>query len=330
MRFAWIEEHRHKFPVKLQCRVLEVTRSGYYAWKQRPDSPTTKRRTELAEQIRTVHRQNREVYGAPRVYRELAAQGIKCSRNTVAKIMQKTGIRSKMHKKFVVQTTDSRHPHPIAPNTLNRQFTQARPNQAWATDITYISTGEGWLYLAGVLDLCSRKLIGWATADHMRADLVEEALTMAIAERQPVGPVLHHSDRGVQYACDQYQALLSKYKIQASMSRRGNCYDNAVMESFWGTLKTELVHHERYATRATARQSLFEYIEVFYNRKRRHSALGYVSPHEYEQQKLHAMLSDGVPADPLNQEQTETQPCDRARPRKGLAGRLPNTTPLTH
>lgn len=289
MKFAWINDHRREFPVNLQCQVLQVTRSGYYAWKQRPDSQTAKRRTELAERIRTVHQQNRKVYGAPRVHRDLTAQGVKCSRNTVAKIMRENGIRSKMSKRFVVQTTNSRHPHPIAPNTLNREFAQAQPNQAWATDITYIPTDEGWLYLAGVIDLCSRKLIGWATADHMRADLVEEALTMAIVQRQPTGPVLHHSDRGMQYACDQYQALLTKHGLKASMSRRGNCYDNAVMESFWGTLKTEHVHHERYPTRAAARQSLFEYIEVFYNRQRRHSSLGYVSPHEYEQQQLRAM-----------------------------------------
>jgi transposase InsO family protein len=302
VKFAWIDDHRHEFPVNLQCQVLQVTRSGYYAWRRRPESPTAKRQTELAEQIRTVHRRCREVYGAPRVHRDLMGQGVKCARNTVAKIMHKHGIRSKMHKRFVVRTTDSRHPHPIAPNTLNRQFTQAQPNQAWATDITYIPTDEGWLYLAGVIDLCSRKLVGWATADHLRADLVEEALTMAITQRQPTGPILHHSDRGVQYACDQYQALLTKHGLQASMSRRGNCYDNAVMESFWGTLKTEHVHHEHYATRADARQSLFEYIEVFYNRQRRHSSLGYVSPHEYEQQKLRAMLSDGVKAERLNQE----------------------------
>jgi putative transposase len=289
VKFAWIDGHRREFPVHLQCQVLQVTRSGYYAWKRRPESPTAKRQAELAKQIHTVHRQNRKVYGAPRVHRDLTAQGVKCSRNTVAKIMRENGIRSKMSKRFVVQTTNSRHPHPIAPNTLNREFTQAQPNQAWATDITYIPTDEGWLYLAGVIDLCSRKLIGWAAADHMRADLVEEALTMAIVQRRPTGPVLHHSDRGVQYACDQYQALLTKHGFKASMSRRGNCYDNAVMESFWGTLKTEHVHHERYPTRATARQSLFEYIEVFYNRQRRHSSLGYVSPHEYEQQQLRTM-----------------------------------------
>lgn len=282
MKFAWIKDHRRQFPVDLMCQVLEVSRSGYYAWQERPDSPMAQRRTELADQIRAVHQRSRQVYGAPRVHRELAAQGVKCARNTVAKVMRNSGIQSKMRKRFVVRTTDSQHPHPIAPNTLNRQFEQAAPNQAWAADITYIPTDEGWLYLAGVIDLCSRKLIGWATADHLRADLVAAALTMAILQRQPSGPVLHHSDRGVQYACDQYQALLQQHGLQPSMSRRGNCHDNAVMESFWGTLKTELVHHERYATRELATQSLFEYIEVFYNRQRRHSALDYQTPHEYE------------------------------------------------
>jgi putative transposase len=271
VKFAWIDDHRQQFPVDLMCQVLEVSRSGYYAWQQRPASPTRKRQAELAAQIRVVHQCSRQVYGAPRVHRELVAQGVKCARNTVAKVMRNQGIKSKMRKRFVVRTTDSRHGHPIAPNALDRQFQQTAPNQAWAADITYIPTDEGWLYLAGVIDLCSRKLIGWATADHLRADLVEEALTMAIQQRQPSGAVLHHSDRGVQYACDQYQALLQRHGLQPSMSRRGNCHDNAVMESFWGTLKTELVHHERYPTRAAAKQSLFEYIEVFYNRQRRHS-----------------------------------------------------------
>lgn len=243
MKFAWIKAHAEEFPVDLMCTVLEVSRSGYYASQQRAASPLAQRQAALATQIRAVHQRSREVYGAPRVHRELVAQGVKCARNTVAKIMQKQGVKSKMRKRFVVRTTDSRHPHPLAPNILNRQFDQAAPDQAWAADITYIRTDEGWLYLAGVIDLCSRKLIGWATADHLRADLVEEALTMAITQRRPTGPVLHHSDRGVQYACDQYQALLQKHQLQPSMSGRGDCYDNAVMESFWGTLKTlSLIH----------------------------------------------------------------------------------------
>jgi transposase InsO family protein len=200
----------------------------------------------------------------------------------VAKLMRLRGIRSKTRRRFVVRTTDSRHGYPLAANRLNRQFQQPAANQAWAADITYIPTAEGWLYLAAVIDLYSRKIVGWATADHLRAELPATALRMALRERNPSQELLHHSDRGVQYACDDYQQLLAKHNVVASMSRKGNCYDNAVMESFFGTLKTELTHHETFVTREDAKQTLFEYIEVFYNRKRRHSALGYCSPVEYE------------------------------------------------
>ena len=248
------------------CSVLEVSRSGYYAWVRRKPSATARRQDELVRRIGHVHAQSRRIYGAPRVHRELLAHEVPCSKNTVAKLMRKAGLRSKMHKRFVVRTTESRHAHPIAANTLARQFQQAAPNQAWAADITYIPTGEGWLYLAAVIDLCSRKIVGWTTSDSLAADLTCEALRAALLEREPQETVLHHSDRGVQYACDDYQQLLAQSGLTASMSRKGNCYDNAVMESFFGTLKTELVHHERYPTRDAARQSLFEYIEVFYNR----------------------------------------------------------------
>ena len=269
--------------MEVMCRVLRVSRSGFYAWRKRAPCATARRQTELAERIRQVHQGSRAVYGAPRVHRELLAADVRCSKNTVAKLMKQAGLRSKMHKRFVVRTTDSRHPHPIAVNRLNRQFQQPQPDQAWAADITYVATGEGWLYLAALIDLCSRKIVGWATSDSLAAEVSCRALRMALVHRTPHGPLLHHSDRGVQYACDDYQRLLSEYGLAASMSRVGNCYDNAVIESFFGTLKTELVHHERYPTREAARQSLFEYIEIFYNRQRRHSALDYVSPHEYEQ-----------------------------------------------
>jgi transposase InsO family protein len=282
VKFAFIEDHQAEFPIEAMCRVLAVSRSGYYAWQQRPDSPAAIRQAALVEQIQQIHEESRQVYGSPRVHRELAARGVKCSENTVAKLMRKTGVRSKMRKRFVVRTTDSRHAHPIAPNTLDRQFQQQQPDQAWAADITYIRTGEGWLYLAALIDLCSRKIVGWATGDSLAAGLVCQALQMALVHRRPQQTLLHHSDRGVQYACDDYQALLAAHGIQPSMSRTGNCYDNAVIESFFGTLKTELVHHEHYPTREAACQSLFEYIEVFYNRRRRHSAIGYVSPQEYE------------------------------------------------
>jgi transposase InsO family protein len=264
------------------CHVLEVSRGGYYAWRDRTPSAQAVRREQLAREIQAVHADSRAIYGSPRVHKELAARGIACCENTVAKLMRQHGIRSKTRRRFVVHTTDSRHPHPVAENKLNQQFDQELPNQAWAADITYIPTGEGWLYLAAVIDLCSRRIVGWATANHLRAELACQALQMALTHRQPRQTLLHHSDRGVQYACQEYRQLLDRSGLEPSMSRTGNCYDNAVMESFFGTLKTELVHHETYATQAEAQQSLFEYIEVFYNRKRRHSTLSYLSPDQYE------------------------------------------------
>jgi transposase InsO family protein len=196
--------------------------------------------------------------------------------------MQCGGIRSRIRRRFIPQTTDSHHGHPVAGNLLDRQFQQPAKDRAWCCDITAIATEEGWLYLAGVMDLCSRRIVGWAMADHLRAELCLDALTMALEQRRPGAGLLHHSDRGVQYACEDYQALLDREGIRCSMSRTGNCYDNAAMESFWGTLKRELVYHERYATREQAKRSIFEYIEVFYNRRRRHSSLGYKSPVEFE------------------------------------------------
>ena len=268
--------------MEVSCRVLGVSRSGFYAWSRRAPSDAAERRAELTQRIRQVHRESREVYGAPRVHRELRSRGVHCSKNTVAKLMRQSAIRSKARRRFVVRTTDSRHSHPIAPNRLNRHFEQSGPNKAWVADITYIPTGEGWLYLAAVLDLYSRRVVGWATSDSLAAELSCRALRMAVKQRSPVAGVLHHSDRGVQYACDEFQKLLGQHGITPSMSRTGNCYDNAVMESFFSALKRELTHHHSYPTQEAARQSLFEYIEVFYNRRRLHSALDYVSPAEYE------------------------------------------------
>jgi transposase InsO family protein len=282
VKFAFIDVQRTAFPVKVLCKVLGVTRSGYYAWRGRKPSATARRRTDLDEAIRTAHVESRLNYGSPRVHRELQAVGVSCCENTVAKRMRACGLRAKTKRRFRVCTTDSRHGHAVAPNRLDRQFRQAKPNQVWAADITYIPTQEGWLYLAAVIDLCSRRVVGWATADHLRAELACQALKDAVLRRRPSSELMHHSDRGVQYACDEYRILLDRYDLEPSMSRTGNCYDNAVVESFFGTLKKELVHHENYSTRAAAHQSLFEYIEVFYNRKRRHSALGFVSPAEYE------------------------------------------------
>jgi putative transposase len=282
VRFTFIRQHAEEFPVDVLCEVLEVSRSGYYAWRDRPASSQAQRRDRLVERIQAAHVDSQKNYGSPRIHRELRDQGVACSENTVARLMKNHGIRSKMQRRFVVQTTDSRHGHPIAENRLNQQFDVPAPNQVWAADITYIPTGEGWLYLAVVLDLCSRRVVGWAADDHLRAELPAAALQMALTQRRPQGGLLHHSDRGVQYACDDYQSLLARHGITCSMSRRGNCYDNAVVESFFGTLKTELIHHHTYATRNEARLALFEYLEVFYNRKRRHSALDYSSPAEYE------------------------------------------------
>jgi transposase InsO family protein len=313
------------------CYVLEVSRSGYYAWRHRAPSATAARRVSLTEQIRVVHEGSRQVYGAPRIHRELLASDVRCSRGTVAKLMRRAGIRSKMRRRFVVRTTDSRHGHKVAPNRLNRRFRQARPDQAWAADITYIATGEGWLYLAAVIDLCSRKIVGWATGDSLAAELCCRALQMALVHRRPGRTVLHHSDRGVQYACDEYQGLLAEHGLTASMSRTGNCYDNAVMESFFGKLKTELVHHETYATREAARQSLFEYIEVFYNRRRRHSSLGYLSPAEHEQRLAHEKISKSPDsAGEIFSEDNPSSASAAARdPRKGSHGRLSRNSTRT-
>jgi transposase InsO family protein len=282
VKFAFIDAHRQEFPLKSLCRVLAVARSGYYAWRTRKPSATAHRRAELDEAIGKAYDTGRANYGSPRVHRELKAGGVACCENTVAKRMRACGLRAKTKRRFRVSTTDSRHGHALATNRLDRQFHQPQPNRVWVADITYIPTGEGWLYLAAVIDLCSRQVVGWATADHLRAELASKALNDAVTRRRPSGQLMHHSDRGVQYACDEYRILLDRHGLEASMSRPGNCYDNAVVESFFGTLKKELVHHENYPTRAAAHQSLFEYIEVFYNRKRRHSALGYVSPAEYE------------------------------------------------
>jgi transposase InsO family protein len=282
VKFAFIGKHLTEFPVDLACEVLQVSRSGYYVFRSRRISARKHRREELAAKIRLVHEANRRVYGSPRVCRVLREQGESVCENTVAKVMKSQGIRGKTKRKFVPRTTDSVHRQPVAANVLDRQFDAELPNRKWVTDITYIPTDEGWLYLAGVLDLCSRKVVGWSMADHLRTELVSEALSMAMTHRRPLPGVLHHSDRGVQYASDDYQKLLSDHGMQISMSGKGDCWDNAVMESFWSTLKSELVNDEHYATRDQARQSIFQYIEVFYNRQRMHSTLGYKSPEAFE------------------------------------------------
>ena len=283
MRYRFIEEHAGELPVARMCQVLKVSRSGYYDWLRRPKSKRQERQEHLLEQIRQSHAENRQVYGAPRVHADLEEKGVKVCRNTVAKLMRKAGISSKVRRRFVVRTTDAKHEHPVASNALAGRFDAwEKPNRAWCCDITYVPTDQGFLYLAAVMDLCSRKIVGWAMADHLRAELCLDALGMALEQRRPGQGLLHHSDRGVQYACEVYQSLLEERGIECSMSGTGNCYDNAAMESFFGTLKTELVYHEHYPTHEQARRSIFEYIEVFYNRQRRHSALGYRSPVAFE------------------------------------------------
>ena len=285
MRFGWIAGQRTLYPLSVMCRALGVTRGGYYAWERRREQPPgerERRRAELATEIRAVHHDSRRTYGSPRVYHELKARGVDVCENTVAKVMRQEGIRSITRRRFRVRTTDSSHAHPVAPNLLDRDFAAQAPDRKWASDITYVPTGEGWLYLAVVLDLCTRKVVGWAMADHLRSELCLDALDMALKRRRPGQGLLHHSDRGVQYACGDYRDLLRSQGIECSMSRTGDCYDNAVVESFFKTLKVELVYQQRYATREQARRSIFEYLEVFYNRQRLHSSLGYQSPERFE------------------------------------------------
>jgi putative transposase len=279
-----MKRHVKAYPVKLLCKVLRVSRSGYYAWRDRPPCQRQQRAVKLIEQIRVAHASGRGAYGSPRVTVELKAGGVAVCENTIAKYMRQMGLRSLIQRRFVPRTTDSDHPHPVAANLLDRQFQASSANTRWTCDITYVWTAQGWLYLAVVMDLFSRRIVGWSMTEHLRGELVSDALRMALRRRRPGADLLHHSDRGVQYACRDYQALLVAHGITCSMSRVGNCYDNAVTESFFGTLKTEHVHHQHYATREQAKASVFEWIEVFYNRQRRHSSLGYLSPEAFEAQ----------------------------------------------
>ena len=282
MKFDWIQSHRGQFPVPAMCQALEVSKSGFYARLVRPTSKRRLRRKELAGKIRQMYHQSRCTYGSPRVHRDLLDAGEKVCRNTVAKIMRDEDIRSVITRRFVPSTTDSNHDYPTAPNVLDRNFAAWRPDQKWCADITYVQTDQGTLYLACVMDLFSRKIVGWSMSDQMPVELVGNALRMALARREPRAGLIHHSDRGVQYACGVYQDLLHEHGITCSMSRVGDCYDNAAMESFWGSLKTECVYPTHYPTFDEARRSIFDYIEVFYNRVRRHSSLGYVSPEAFE------------------------------------------------
>lgn len=280
MKFAFIADHREAYPVRLMCRVLGVSTSGFYAWQGRPACQRQQANQRLLTEIQAIHERSRQTYGSPRVHAELRARGVVCSRGRVARLMRTNGIVARRRKRYKVTTqVDARRP--VAPNVLARDFTADRPNAKWLADITYIDTYEGWLYLAALMDVYSRRIVGWSMQIHMRSELSEDALLMALGQRKLVDDLLHHSDRGSQYTSGAYQTLLTQAQITASMSGAGSCYDNAMMESFFATLKAECADH-RFATRAAARQAIFEFIEVWYNRQRRHSALNYLTPAEFE------------------------------------------------
>ena len=268
----------------LMCKVLEVSRSGYYAWLRRPISKQAEANRVLLRKIKTIHKENRGVYGSPRIHEALVQQNEICSKNRVARLMRVEGIRAKGKRKFRPQTTDSNHSFPIAENLIKQDFSVAGPNQLWLADITYIPTDEGWMYLASIIDAYSRLIVGWAMADHMRTELTLEALAMAVKSRGVAEGLIHHSDRGSQYASNAYQEELSRLGISCSMSGVGNCYDNAMKESFFHTLKIECVHGENFETRIQARSVIFEYIECFYNRLRFHSSLEYKTPIQFDQE----------------------------------------------
>jgi putative transposase len=281
VKFAFIAAKEVAFPVNAMCRTLGVSSSGYYAWSGRPAPPRAKADILLAVEIAAAHKRGRKAYGSPRVHRELRARGVRVGRKRVERLMRQNGIQGRRKRRFR-RTTDSNHLLPIAPNVVERKFEVEAPNEVWVTDVTYVWTEEGWLYLAAILDLFSRRVVGWAASATNDTALALEALGTALRERRPKPGLVHHSDRGSPYASSDYRDALDRRGMIASMSRTGDCWDNAVAESFFGTLKAELVDHEQYITRASAIASIGDYIETFYNVQRRHSFLGYVSPIEFE------------------------------------------------
>ncbi len=281
MKFAAIEAEKAHYPIALMCRVLEVSRAGYYASRRRPESPRSASNRQLVAKVEEAYAASRRNYGSPRICRELRDMGHRVGRHRIARLMREHGLVARKKRRFRV-TTDSNHLQPVAPNVLGRNFQVKDLNRAWVGDITYLATAEGWLYLAVLLDLCSKKVVGWAMSEHLDTSVALAALRMALERRQPPPGLVHHSDRGVQYASDAYTDALQAYGLVPSMSRRGNCWDNAPAESFFSTLKTELVRDRVFPSRARARTEVFEYIEVFYNRTRRHSSLGQISPMNFE------------------------------------------------
>lgn len=268
---------RLDYPIALLCRVFDVSRSGFYAWLARKPSPRQQADERLKVAIKAAHRQSRETYGVRRMQPDLASQGFSAGRDRIGRLRQELGLRCKQKRRFTA-TTNSRHDLPVAPNLLGQVFMPTRPNEMWLTDITYLPTREGWLYLAGVKDVFTCEIVGYAMDERMTQELTARALWQAVRNKRPPAGLIHHSDRGSQYCAHVYRKLLDQFGMQASMSRKGNCFDNAPMESFWGSLKNELTHHQHYETRAHAKAAVQEYIEIFYNRQRRHSRLGYLSP----------------------------------------------------
>jgi len=282
VKYAFIRQHSEVHKITRLCKLLEVSPSGYYDWHDRPESNRSRENRALTEKIRYFHQQSNEIYGSPKIHEDLLDEGETCSVNRVARLMKVADIKSKVARKFVI-TTDSKNTMQPAPDLLKRQFRVNKHNEAWVSDTTFIATREGWLYLAIILDLFSRQVIGWSMGNRNNTELVQDALTMAIWRRGQIKDVIVHSDQGSTYASGGYQQQLSENNLRCSMSRKGECLDNAVAESFFGSLKNELVYHEDYRTRVEAKQSIFEYIEVFYNRKRRHAFLNYMTPVEYEE-----------------------------------------------
>ena len=281
MRFAFIETEKACFPVTLMCRMLAVSRAGFYAWRRRPAAAQTREDQVLAVAVAAIYAENHGRYGSPRVQMELRNRGQRSGRKRIARLMRLQGLRARPRRRYQT-STDCRHGLPVCSNLLARRFAVAQPNTAWVTDMTYLWTAQGWLYLAVIIDLFSRRIVGWSMSERIDRKLALDALRMALAQRRPQPGLIHHSDRGSQYASGDYQQLLAQHGLRGSMSRRGDCWDNAVAESFFASLKLELVYQVQWRTRAEVRTAIFEYLELFYNRRRRHSSLGYLSPVEFE------------------------------------------------
>ena len=285
MKYRAISENVSRFPVSLMCRCLRVSKAGFYAWQHRPLSARAKTNERLLVRIRGAHKHSRKTYGSPRIHATLKAEGVDAGRHRIARLMRAHGIRAKTRRKFKA-TTQSDHDRPVAENLLSRDFSVNRPDVAWVGDITFVWTKEGWLYLAVLLDLFSRKVVGWALSERIDRRLVVQALDRAIRARKPPAGLLVHSDRGSQYCAHDYRRLLKAHGLIASMSKKGDCYDNAAMESWNHSLKVEAIHGERFSTRQDAKKQVFEYIEIYYNRKRLQSSLGYLSPETFEQRHV--------------------------------------------